>query len=140
MVTRAANSFPAPASIRLSVALEVTLAVQRELECRLDEAERLRHAQVERAQYECDLARRRYMRVDPDNRLVADSLEAQWNEKLRALSEASEEYARRREQNARVLTDAQRSAILALASDFPRLWSNPGTTDRDRNSSLTRKA
>jgi hypothetical protein len=72
------------------------------------------------------------MRVDPDNRLVADSLEAQWNEKLRALSEATEEYARRREQDARVVTDAQRSAILALASDFPRLWSNPATTDRDR--------
>jgi DNA invertase Pin-like site-specific DNA recombinase len=114
------------------VALEVTLAVQRELQCRLDEAERLRHAQVERAQYECDLARRRYMRVDPDNRLVADSLEAQWNEKLRALSEATEEYARRRERDARMVTDAQRSAILALASDFPRLWSNPVTTDRDR--------
>ena len=114
------------------VALEVTLAVQRELQCRLDDAERLRRAQVERAQYECDLARRRYMRVDPDNRLVADSLEAQWNEKLRALSEAHEEYARRREQDARVLTDAQRSAILALASDFPRLWSSPGTADRDR--------
>lgn len=114
------------------VALEVTLAVQRELHSRLDEADRLRHAQVERAQYECDLARRRFMRVDPDNRLVADSLEAQWNDKLRALSEAHEDYARHREQDARVLTDAQRSAILALASDFPRLWSNPATTDRDR--------
>lgn len=114
------------------VALEVTLAVQRELQSRLDEAERLRRAQLERAQYECDLARRRYMRVDPDNRLVADSLEAQWNEKLRALSDAHEEYARRREQDARVLTNAQRSAILELASDFPRLWSHPGTTDRDR--------
>jgi len=114
------------------VALEVTLAVQRELQCRLDEAERLRRAQLERVQYECDLAQRRYMRVDPDNRLVADSLEAQWNEKLRALGEAHDEYARRREQDARVLTDEQRSAILALASDFPRLWSNPTTADRDR--------
>ena len=62
------------------VALEVTLAVQRELQSRFDEADRLRHAQVERAQYESELAQRRYMRVDPDNRLVADSLEAHWNE------------------------------------------------------------
>jgi len=84
------------------VALEVTLAVQRELQSRLDEADRLRHAQVERAQYECELAQRRYMRVDPDNRLVADSLEAQWNEKLRALAEAHEQYALRKEQDARV--------------------------------------
>lgn len=77
------------------MALGVTLAVQRELQCRLDEADRLRHAQVERAQYECDLALRRYMRVDPDNRLVADSLEAQWNDKLRALGEANDEHCRR---------------------------------------------
>ena len=105
------------------VALEVTLAVQRELQSRLEEADRLRHAQVERAQYECELAQRRYMRVDPDNRLVADSLEAQWNEKLRELAEAHEEYARRREQDARVLmTISIASAILALTSDFPRLW------------------
>jgi len=114
------------------VALEVTLAVQRELQSRFDEADRLRHAQVERAQYESELAQRRYMRVDPDNRLVADSLEAHWNEKLRALSAAHEEYTRCREQDTRVLTDEQRSAILALASDFPRLWSDPSTTDRDR--------
>ena len=114
------------------VALEVTLAVQRELQSRFDEADRLRHAQVERAQYECELAQRRYMRVDPDNRLVADSLEAQWNEKLRALAQAHEEYALRKEQDARVLTHEQRNALLALASDFPRLWNDPGTSDRDR--------
>ncbi|WP_256735217.1 hypothetical protein [Variovorax sp. dw_954] len=114
------------------VALEVALAVQCELQSRLDEVDRLRRAQVERAQYECELAQRRYMRVDPDNRLVADSLEAQWNEKLRALSDAHEEYARRQEQDARVLTAEQRGTILSLASDFPRLWSDPATHDRDR--------
>src|SRR5215472_11347087 len=53
------------------VALEVALSVQQELQARLEEADRLRQKQVERAQYEADLARRRYMRVDPDNRLVA---------------------------------------------------------------------
>ena len=51
--------------------------------------ERLRKEQVERARYEAELAQRRYMRVDPDNRLVADTLEADWNRKLRALQEAS---------------------------------------------------
>ena len=114
------------------VALEVTLAVQRELQSRLEDADRLRHKQVERAQYESDLAQRRYLRVDPDNRLVADSLEADWNHKLRALTEAHEEYARRHEQDARVLTDDQRATILALASDFPRLWRDPATPDRER--------
>lgn len=114
------------------LALEVSLAVQRELQSRLEEADRLRHKAVERAQYEADLAQRRYMRVDPENRLVADSLEADWNHKLRALSEASEEYQRRREQDARTLTDEQRAVIVSLASDFPRLWSDPVTPDRER--------
>jgi hypothetical protein len=114
------------------VTLEVTLAVQRELQSRLEEADGLRRAQVERAQYESDLAQRRYMSVDPANRLVADSLEAHWNDRLRALSEAHEEYARCREQDARVLTEKHSSTILALAADFPRLWNAPGTADRDR--------
>jgi hypothetical protein len=114
------------------VALDVTLAVQRELQSRRDEVDRLRHKQVERAQYESDLAQRRYLRVDPDNRLVADSLESDWNQKLRALTEAHEEYARRHEQDARILTDDQHAAILALAADFPRLWKDPSTPDRER--------
>jgi DNA invertase Pin-like site-specific DNA recombinase len=114
------------------VALEVTLAVQRELQSRIEDADRLRHKQVERAQYESDLAQRRYLRVDPDNRLVADSLEADWNHKLRALTDAHDAYARRREQDARVLTDDQRATILALTSDFPRLWRDPATPDRER--------
>ena len=55
------------------LALEVALRVQQELQSRLGEADRLRQKQVERARYEADLAQRRYLRVDPDNRLVADS-------------------------------------------------------------------
>jgi len=70
------------------VELEVALAVQRELQSRLDEADRLRMKQVERARYEAELARRRYMQVDPDNRLVADVLEAEWNERLKSLASA----------------------------------------------------
>ena len=61
------------------LALEVTLTVQREMQARLDEADRLRQKQVERARYEADLAQRRFLHVDPANRLVADSLEADWN-------------------------------------------------------------
>jgi hypothetical protein len=67
-------------------AIDLTLAVQKEIERRADESDRLRHRQVERAQYEADQARQRYMLVDPSNRLVADSLEAEWNARLRALS------------------------------------------------------
>jgi len=114
------------------ITLEVALTVQQELQSRLDEADRLRQQQVKRARYEADLAQRRYMKVDPDNRLVADTLEADWNQKLRALSEAQNEYERRREQDRKLLTEEQRAAILSLATDFPRLWRNPNTPDRDR--------
>jgi Recombinase/Recombinase zinc beta ribbon domain len=78
------------------LALDVTLAVQGELETRSEETDRLRRTQVERARYEAELARRRFLRVDPDNRLVGASLESDWNEKLRALAEAEQHYERQR--------------------------------------------
>ncbi|MHB9038956.1 MAG: recombinase family protein [Armatimonadota bacterium] len=112
--------------------LEVALAVQQELQSRIDEADRLRHKQVERARYESELARRRYMQVDPDNRLVADALEAEWNEKLKALTGAQEEYERAREADRVTVGDEQRKQIMALTTDFPRLWQNPKTPQRER--------
>ena len=65
--------------------LELSLAVQQELQGRLGEPDRLRKQQVERVRYEADLARQRFMNVDPNNRLVASTLEAEWNERLRPL-------------------------------------------------------
>jgi DNA invertase Pin-like site-specific DNA recombinase len=113
------------------VTLEVALAVQKELESRSEESDRLRRQAVERARYESDLARRRYMRCDPDNRLVADSLEAEWNQALRNQTAAQEHYDKQRESETG-LDDQQRAAILALAKDFPRLWNDPHTADRER--------
>jgi DNA-binding transcriptional regulator YiaG len=118
------------------VTLEVALMVQEELQARLGEADRLRKQQVERARYEAELAQRRFLRVDPDHRLVADSLEAEWNHKLRALTEAQEEYERQREEDSKIFTEEQRAAILQLASDFPRLWRDPNTPDRERKRML----
>jgi hypothetical protein len=114
------------------VALEVSLAVQDEVQRRFEEADKLRLKQVDRARYEVDLAKRRYMKVDPDNRLVADDLEAEWNRKLLALREAEEEYKRQRESDRVVVDREQREKILSLARDFPRLWSNPETPQRER--------
>jgi len=112
--------------------LEVALAVQTELESRCDEAERLRSHDVERARYQSDLARQRFMHVDPGNRLVADTLEAEWNQALRALADAKERYEKQRQSDHAGLTDEQRGAILALATDFPRLWNDPRTPQRER--------
>ena len=114
------------------LALEVALNVQDELKARIEEADRLRKQLVERARYEADLARRRYMQVDPENRLVADALEADWNDKLRALTEAQEEYERQRKADRMVLDSEQKSQILSLATDFPRLWRDPKVPDRER--------
>jgi len=114
------------------VTLEVALAVQQELQARLGEADRLRKQQVERVRYEAELAQRRYLRVDPDNRLVADSLEADWNHKLRALTEAQEEYERRSEEDRKIFHEEERAAIFQLATDFPRLWRDGNTPDRER--------
>lgn len=114
------------------LALDVTLAVQQEIQAHWAEVDRLRRKQVERARYEADLAQRRYMHVDPSNRLVADALEAEWNSKLRALNEAQEEYERLRQADRLAIDEAQRVRIAALASDFPRLWQDPRTPDREK--------
>ena len=68
-----------------------SFTVQQEMQARLDEVDRRRKKQVKRARYEADLAQRRYFHVDPANRLVADSLEADWNNKLRVLHAAQEQ-------------------------------------------------
>ena len=114
------------------MALEVTLQVQDELQARLTEADRLRQQHVQRAQYEAEQARLRYMRVDPNNRLVADTLEALWNEKLRWLTQAKEEYEKQQRLDGAQISAEQRAKIMGLASDFPRLWNDPKTLDRDR--------
>ena len=114
------------------LALEVALNVQSEIQSRLAQAERLRQQQVQRAQYEAERAQVRYMRVDPNNRLVADTLETQWNEKLRLLAQAKEECQTQQRLDALQLTQEQRTKILALASDFPRVWQDPKTPERER--------
>lgn len=112
--------------------LEVALTVQDEIQSRLAEASRLRMMQVERAQYEADLARQRFMHVDPNHRLVADGLEADWNAKLRALQDAQETCEREHAADRAPLTEEQRARVLALAVDFPRLWRDPKTPPRER--------
>lgn len=114
------------------MAIEVTLAVQQELRDRIEEADALRRKRVERAEYETELARRRFLGVDPDHRLVADSLEADWNEKLRELSTCREKYERRRREDRTVLDEEAQQRIRTLAADFPRIWRHPETPAREK--------
>ena len=56
------------------VTLEIAFTVQQEVQQRLKEADKLRYQKVQRAQYQSDLAKERFMNIDPRNRLVADQL------------------------------------------------------------------
>jgi DNA invertase Pin-like site-specific DNA recombinase len=114
------------------LALEVALTVQTELETRACEADALRRQHVQRAHERADLARRRYLAVDPGNRLVADSLEADWNDALRALRNAQDDYDKASAAAAAALTEQHKARIRSLATDFPALWSNPDTPQRER--------
>ena len=70
--------------------------------------------------------------MDPEHRLVADSLEADWNEKLRELGRVRDDYERQREEDRLVLDEGNKARIRELATDFPRLWGDPKTPDRER--------
>ena len=91
---------------------------------------------LERAQYAAQRAERRYRAVDPENRLVARGLEAQWEEQLRALDDAQQELARREQQRPRTLNAQERRSLLALGTDLQRLWHAPPLTVRDRKQLL----
>jgi DNA invertase Pin-like site-specific DNA recombinase len=114
------------------MSLAVTLEVQRELEARAAETDAARRQHVERMRYEAELARRRYMKVDPDNRLVADALEAEWNNKLRLHADAVEDYERRNKQQAAALSAETRQRILNLAEQVPRIWHDTRVDFRER--------
>jgi len=116
--------------------LEVALEVFEELRNRRAEVDHLHRAQVERAREQAELAQRQYMLARPENRLVVDSLERQWNEKLVSLARAEEEYARRSKSQPAALLNEDRELIHALASDLPRVWNNARTSARDRKRML----
>jgi hypothetical protein len=114
------------------LALETSMAIHQELHAQVQEAQRLRDQQVERARYAAELAQRRFLRVDPENRLVADVLEADWNARLRELAQVQEEAQRQQQAEQRRLSALEQQAITNLVEDFPRVWKDSRTSDRDR--------
>ena len=112
--------------------LEVALSALDQVEARAKQIDQQWQRQIERAQYEADLARRRYKAVDPDNRLVARSLEREWNEKLAEVEKLEREHALLPQAKALVLTGEQREQIRRLAHDLPAIWHASTTTFRER--------
>ncbi len=119
-----------PAAIEASLVAEHGLAADHEAACtqwRL---------QAEKARYEAERAERRYKSVEPENRLVARSLEAEWEKKLAQLSAAEAELARRLGARPGLLTEEERTKIHGLGADIRKVWDAPTTTDRDRKELL----
>lgn len=91
---------------------------------------------IERAEYECALAERRYEEVDPSNRLVAASLERRWDQALVHLDAVKTEAATFQSKKARVVTPEQKAKVLALARDLPKLWRAATTEPKDQKRML----
>ncbi len=105
----------------------------------VDELQRTRQAtehawklRLERAQYETDVAERQYLLTEPENRLVARTLETRWNERLAELHRLQEEHRAQAQRLTAAGPPVTREQVLALARDLPRLWDAPTTSPRDR--------
>ena len=105
-------------------AIDVALAVEDEISGRIEQASAQRAKQLARARYDAELARRRYLTVDPANRLVADALESAWNERLRELDSLTQEHDRQQQADQKLLGDDARARIRALAENFPQVWND----------------
>lgn len=114
------------------LAVEAAMSVQREIIRRAEDADKLLRRQVDRAQYDADLAKRRVLASEPENRFVSRTLETDWNEKLMQLEEAKKEYEQRRLKNQYVLNEEKKAEIQQIATDFPKIWSHHATSHRDK--------
>jgi hypothetical protein len=116
--------------------IELGLAVLLETERQSEDVDRQWKLCLERAHYEARLAERRYKAVDPDNRVVARTLESEWNDKLSEVERLEREYGEVREREQLDLDDADRARILALAQDLPKVWKAKTTTHAERKNLL----
>jgi DNA invertase Pin-like site-specific DNA recombinase len=112
--------------------IQVALAAFAEAEREATGLQRQWQLRRERAQYDVDRARRQYHLVEPENRLVARSLEQQWEDKLRAQEELEQTYQRWVTQQSVVLTESDRQEIVRLGADLPAVWAAPTTTNAER--------
>ena len=117
-------------------ALEVSMAAAVQAEDERAMLDRLWRQRVERARYAADRARRQYQLAEPENRLVARQLEAGWEAALAETARLEADYQRFTEEQPATLTTAERAAVQALASDLPRVWRAPTTTQADRKELL----
>jgi hypothetical protein len=117
-------------------ALEVSMAAAAQAEDERAMLGKLWRQRIERARYAAGRARRQYQLAEPENRLVARQLEADWEAALAETARLEADCQRFTEQQPAVLTAAERTAIESLAGDLPRVWNAPSTTQADRKELL----
>ena len=119
-----------PSEIELSLAVGADVAAKSEA---LNEHWQLRR---EQAEYEVRRAERRYKAVDPDNRVVARTLEREWEERLQELEKLKLQHARAREEKRVDLSEEDRARIRALAKNLSAVWRAKTTTPAERKAML----
>jgi hypothetical protein len=119
-----------------SAALEVALAAAARAEDERAMLDKLWRQRLERARYAADRARRQFQLAEPENRLVARQLEADWEAALAETARLEADYQRFTEEQPKTLSAAERAAIQALAADLPQVWSAPSTSQADRKELL----
>ncbi len=116
--------------------LDISLAVLQELDQQALDLEHQWQLKLERARYEASRAERQYHLVEPENRLVARTLEKRWNEKLQQLAELEAAYQQASQGSRLEINQQQRQQILRLASDLPAVWHSVTTTAAERKEML----
>lgn len=116
--------------------LEISLATLEQLEHKQQQIQQQWQLRLERSQYEADLAKRRFMAVDPENRLVARSLEKEWNDKLAQLQHLERDIDNLPQPATLLKHPSQKQAILELAKDLPLLWHSATTQQKERKQLL----
>ncbi len=104
--------------------LDAMRQAARRLETKRRMAQRQMELELERARYEAQRCQRQYHAVEPENRLVARTLESQWNQALERVAEL-ERAAREVQSVPGELSEAERSALNQLAVDLPQVWDHP---------------
>jgi hypothetical protein len=112
--------------------LELAIEVMDKLLEEADDADKGWRLSLERAKYEVDRAERQYQLVEPENRLVARSLESRWNEKLAELTRIEEEYAKYRSRQSWRPTEQDKKMIFSLSKELPRIWNAQTTTAKEK--------
>ncbi len=112
--------------------IAIALAAVGQLEEESRQLERQWTLRRERARYEAERARRQYDTVEPENRLVARSLERAWEEKLRAVEVIEQEHARWQSGEPLVIGAADRARLQVLGENLPRIWHAATTAAADR--------